>query len=302
MKIIREEIIEQNINRIKQFNDVILVLKDQAYGFGLERVVKLALKQGLRFFAVRSIEEAETIASITKEANILIIGKVERNILKLSNPQFIMTINDFSDYLFCKEYSIRAHLAIDVGMNRFGMKSGYLAMINDPLIEAIYTHVYAKDVVDEKIELIESIATRYHKKYHIGGSMVFGHTNAMIRVGRLAYENALILEGKILLLKTIEKNETVGYDGSYIAKERKIIAVCNIGYVNGLYLYYHGCVMIRQKRYPVIGRCCMDQCFVLVDEMVEEGDSVEFFGESISEDYFCYHNHMSKYELFLQIH
>ena len=41
-------------------------------------------------------------------------------------------------------------------------------------------------------------------------------------------------------------------------------------------------VNINGKEYPVVGRVCMDQCMVKVDETVHTGDDVEIFGQHIS--------------------
>ena len=80
-----------------------------------------------------------------------------------------------------------------------------------------------------------------------------------------------------------------------------IVGVCDIGYVNGLNRFYNGDVFINGRYYPVIGKCCMDQCFILIDSLVNIGDDVEFYGDNISEDLFIMKNNMTKYELYLHI-
>ena len=79
----------------------------------------------------------------------------------------------YDEYVKYKEIKARAHLAIDCGMNRFGMKRAYLAVINDKIVEAIYTHIYSSDVVYDKIRFIEELANKYNKKVHIGGSIIY---------------------------------------------------------------------------------------------------------------------------------
>ncbi|MDE5855759.1 MAG: alanine racemase [Anaeroplasmataceae bacterium] len=298
---IKEEILEKNIKTILKTNQLMLVVKDDAYGFGINRVVPLAKKLWVKDFAVKSIEEGKLVKSIYKEANVLVLGKIKRkDLIDLKKYNLIPTINDYDDYIIFKENKIPCHLAIDTGMNRFGMKSGFLAIINDSIVKAIYTHCY-NDQNRHKIKFMERLSKDYLKPIHIGGSIAYNQTKEMLRVGRMVYENALYFYGQIVNIKHLKKGETIGYDGLYQAPNDVIIGVCNIGYSDGLNLFYHGNVQIKNKFYSVVGRCCMDHCFILVDEDVQIEDEVEFFGKTISEDQFAEYNHMTKYEMFLQI-
>ena len=66
-------------------------------------------------------------------------------------------------------------------------------------------------------------------------------------------------------------------------------------------MFYQGSVCIHGAYYSVIGKCCMDHCFILIDDNVKILDEVEFFGKTIPEDEFIKQNRMTKYEMFLQI-
>ncbi|MDE7214100.1 MAG: alanine racemase, partial [Anaeroplasmataceae bacterium] len=71
MRKIKEEILEQNIRNILKTNQLMLVVKDDAYGFGIDRVVPLARRLRVRDFAVKSIEEGKLVKSLYPEANVL---------------------------------------------------------------------------------------------------------------------------------------------------------------------------------------------------------------------------------------
>lgn len=301
MKQINQDKIKLNLQHILATNKILWVLKDNAYGFGAEEMLSIAKEVGIFHFAVRSVEEGIYIKKYYPEAEVLVFGKIRHQIALLKKHGLIGTINDFEDYLLFKEYRIRAHLAIDVGMNRFGMKSGYLAVINDPLIEAIYIHLFRSSDVEQHIAFIEDLAKRYHKHCHIGGSIAYGRTKECLRIGEIIYEHVLRLDGSIVNIKKVQAGEGVGYDSCFSATKEQLIGVCDIGYVNGLRLFYKGKVVIRNQYYQVVGRCCMDQCFIVIDERVKIGDKVEFFGSMISEEEFCHENNMTKYELFLKI-
>lgn len=301
LRIINEEVLKKNIKTILKTNQLMLVLKDNAYGFGIKRMMRIAKECHVKDFAVKSIEEGIFVRNLSETANILILGKIQKaDILKIKMYHLIPTLNDYDDYVLFKENHISCHLAIDTGMNRFGMKSGYLAMINDGIVKAIYTHCY-NDQNRHKIKYMERLASNYLKPLHIGGSVAYQKTTTMLRVGRMVYENALSLFGHIVNIKNLEKGETLGYDGLYEAPNTVRIGVCDIGYSDGLDLLYHGNVCIQNQYYSVVGRCCMDHCFILIDERIQIGEEVEFFGRSISEDQFIRYNNMTKYEMFLQI-
>ena len=301
MRYIKEEVILKNIRTILKTNSIILVVKDNAYVFGICYMISIARKLGLKDFAVKSLSEGIFIRNMYKEANILILGKIKpQDIKDIQQYKLIPTINDYDDYILFKENKIPCHLAIDTGMNRFGMKSGFLAIINDSIVQAIYTHLY-NNHNRYKIKYLERLSKSYLKPLHIGGSVAYGQTDATLRVGRMLYENALYFYGHIVNIKELEKNETLGYDGLFTAQRPTRIGVCDVGYADGLHLMFNGRVRIGGKFYSCVGRCCMDQCFILVDEGVKLGDEVEFFGKTISEDEFIKSNRMTKHEMFLKI-
>lgn len=292
--------IRNNILNLKKNNDLILVVKDNAYGFGIKPVVKIAQELNIHKFAVKSIEEGILVRKLDRMALVLILGKLKKvhfNTLKVYN--LTPTINDYDDYIFYKENKIACHLEIDLGMNRFGMKNNYLAIINDSIVKAIYGHIYNDNYTN--INKIKKIANNYLKDYHVGGSCVINKVEGTIRVGKAIYEHCLAFKGRIVNIKSLEEKETVGYDGHYTARNNCLIGVCDIGYSNGLKLFFHGRVFINDNYYQCVGKCCMDQCFILIDDKVKIGDEVEFFGDKINEDEFIVQNSMSKYEMFLQI-
>lgn len=301
MRQIRKDVIERNIKLLIAEKEVIIVAKDNAYGFGLELLMDCCERYDVNFFAVKNMSEAKKIRSLSSNAKILLLGKVKPiDRYDLITYHIYPTINDYHDYLLFKKYHIPAHLAIDIGMNRFGMKNGYLAIINDSIVKAIYAHLY-KDGLEEKIAFLEELASKYQKPLHLGGSMAYGKTKATLRVGRMIYQHALSFYGTIVNIKKLSLKESVGYDGTYEATEPTLIGVCDIGYSNGLNLFYHGRVCINGQFYQCVGRCCMDQCFIKIDKSVKIGDEVEFFGNTITEEEFAKENKMTLHEMYLAI-
>ena len=299
MLVIDELRIIENINKIKKTNDIIMVLKDNAYGIGICKMINIAKKCNINFFAVKNIDEAIFVKSLYKESNVLLLGKINRKeINEIIKYGIIPTINDYTDYLLFKENNIESHLEIDIGMNRFGIKNNYLAIINDNIITAIYIHLYNNNI-GKNIKFIEELGNKYNKKIHIGGSVAYGMTKSTIRIGRMLYENSISMYGEIVNIKKVKELETVGYDGLFNVTKDSYIGVCDIGYKNGLNVYSRSNVMINDKLYKLVGKVCMDQSFILIDDSVKIGDKVEFIGNNIDMSKFLKENNMTFYEALL---
>lgn len=98
----------------------------------------------------------------------------------------------------------------------------------------------------------------------------------------VALEPALELKSTVIYLKTIPAGTAVGYGRTYIAQSERKIATIPLGYGDGFprSLSNKGCVLIRGKRAPIVGRICMDQFMVDVTEIeaVAENDEVTLIG------------------------
>ena len=97
------------------------------------------------------------------------------------------------------------------------------------------------------------------------------------------FKQVMSLYTKVAMIKKIPAGDQVGYGLTYTAKEDEYIATLPIGYADGFIRKNQGRkVYINGKYYEIVGRVCMDQMMVRVDENVKIGDQVEIFGEHIS--------------------
>jgi alanine racemase len=75
---------------------------------------------------------------------------------------------------------------------------------------------------------------------------------------------------------------TVSYGRTYETPGDRVIAVCPIGYADGLQRRLSGNLsfLLHGKRVPVVGRICMDMCMVDITEVPEAqvGDVVTVVG------------------------
>jgi alanine racemase len=88
-------------------------------------------------------------------------------------------------------------------------------------------------------------------------------------------------------VNTLIAGEELGYGGAYRAERDERIATVGIGYADGfLRAYSGGRVVIHSEsgeyigEGKVVGKVCMDQCFISVGELdVKRGDIVTLMGE-----------------------
>jgi alanine racemase len=85
----------------------------------------------------------------------------------------------------------------------------------------------------------------------------------------LGLENVLELRTQFSQIRKIEPGESVGYARNYKAEKPTYIGVIPVGYADGLRRSLgngNWSVVVKDKKYPIIGNVCMDMC------MVELGD------------------------------
>ena len=164
---INYEIIKQNIKSINK--NKILVLKDNAYGFGLSKMLDVALSCDECMFAVKDIKEADVIIKKIPNAMVLILGPI----LSCDN-RYVYTVSNDDDYQFCIKNDLNFHIKLNLGMNRFGFNN-LPSYINDNNCLGLYFHCPDKSKKDnikklKKFEKITQSIKRQDLIYHVGGS------------------------------------------------------------------------------------------------------------------------------------
>ena len=94
--------------------------------------------------------------------------------------------------------------------------------------------------------------------------------------------NVSTLKSTIAQIRTVKKEETIGYGRKGKIDKDSKIATIPIGYADGLSRQLSngvGKVLINNKFAPIIGNICMDICMIDITNInAEEGDEVIFFG------------------------
>jgi len=92
----------------------------------------------------------------------------------------------------------------------------------------------------------------------------------------LELKSTIKLISEVIQINELKKGETVGYNGTYVAKEDgEKIAVISIGYADGVIRKNTGRnVYINNMEYQIVGNICMDMLFVKIDDSVKIYDKV----------------------------
>ncbi|QUB96718.1 alanine racemase [Leptotrichia sp. oral taxon 221] len=129
--------IEKNLEKIKSINEnIIYVLKDDAYGLGIENILPILIENGCNYYAVAYIEEALEIKKISrekflKEVNVMMLNYTEVEDIRIAVENGIeLTIYSlfqfreyekiFSEILEEGKNNIKIHIKLNTGMNRLG--------------------------------------------------------------------------------------------------------------------------------------------------------------------------------------
>lgn len=94
---------------------------------------------------------------------------------------------------------------------------------------------------------------------------------------------AMTLSARVVSVKDLPSGEAVSYGRSWSTDEDTHVAVVPFGYADGMSRALSGrcSVSIGGRRYDQVGRVCMDQFVVEVDEHVHPGDEAVIFGNGL---------------------
>lgn len=103
-----------------------------------------------------------------------------------------------------------------------------------------------------------------------------------VRRDVVSLQPVLSLKSRIVYIKQVEKGAPISYGGAYVTKKSMRVATIPVGYGDGYprSLSNKGYVLIHGKRAPILGRVCMDQFMVGIDDIPEaaEGDEATLIG------------------------
>lgn len=320
--VIQLDKLKDNVNTLyeKVQKPMMAIIKANAYGHGYQQVADVLKDNPLiAMFGVATLKEAIDLRKAGVDKDILVLGAIPLEDLDMV-VDYDITLTLYSKeylqeiiYLFHHHKPVKVHIKIDSGMNRLGFKTkeefeNILALCPQHIfqIDGVFTHFATADDPSQdeayfkQLETFKKIVGNHQFKYmHCQNSAAMMYHESiptnLARIGIAMYgvdpageecedlKQVMSLYTKVAMIKTVRKGEHIGYGYTHQAEEDEIIATLPIGYADGFIRANQGRhVYINGKEYPIVGRVCMDQMMVKVDESVKVHDLVEIFGEHIS--------------------
>ena len=213
----------------------------------------------------------------------------------------------------------KVHLKIDTGMERIGIHyysaetllEASLACTHFE-VEGIFSHFANADMPDPayshlQLARFEGVLDFYARRglpppplRHMANSAALARFPAahfdMVRAGLLLYgvypsadvprtvavRPALSWKSRVVYFKVVRSDHPVSYGSTWQSDHDVRIVTVPVGYGDGYFraLSNRAEVIIRGRRYPVVGRVCMDQLMVNIEwDTAYNGDEVILLGE-----------------------
>lgn len=288
--------------------EIISVVKADAYGHGDVESAMALQEAGVVHFAVSNIEEGIRLRKYGIIGSILILGYTPINRLEDAVKYDIMQAiisEDYADQVWLTGLPVKVQIAIDTGMNRIGFDGENVDWCVDAIekyankmnLLGIFTHLAAADENEEftghQIDLFSRIAEKLaylnleyvHCLNSAGGMWHNYEATRFVRLGIVMYglkpnyerelpagiKPILTWKSVISMVKVVKKDEYIGYGLSYRATIDRVIATIPTGYADGYnrMLSNRGKVIVNGKKAPIVGKVCMDQFMIDVTDIVD---------------------------------
>lgn len=217
----------------------------------------------------------------------------------------------------------RVHLKIDTGLGRIGISPENAPALAEKIVRlphlelvGIYSHFATSDGSDNEymyvqLERFDRALGKIRQngieveQIHIANSgaiiqlpescystvrpgiALYGMTPAENQQTSMRLEPAFHLKSKMVFIKEVQAGVTISYGRTYTTMKRTRIGTIPIGYGDGYSrrLGNRGEVIIKGRRFPVVGAVCMDQIMVDLGDAtdVHVGDDVTLIGNDGSE-------------------
>ncbi|ADU41266.1 alanine racemase [Helicobacter pylori 35A] len=164
--------------------------------------------------------------------------------------------------------------------NQMKAFNAFLEQLLEQKIEFQYRHAYNSAGI---LSLCNGNENRFLNLYR-PGIMLYGFypSSGMKESCPTILKNVISLKAQIVQIRSVKKGEFIGYGEHFYTNEETLVGVLALGYADGLMraLGNRIQVAINNQLAPLIGKVCMDQCFVKLNNIqAKEGDEVILFGD-----------------------
>ncbi len=306
------------------------VVKANAYGTGLEPVTATLAKAGCKTFFVADIAEARAVRSRAADATIYVLDGYSADwgdaFLEINARPVINSTTELAEWdAFVSTHAWRggAALHIDTGMRRLGITPDEAVALaprtqtENHGIALVMSHLACADTPEHplnetQIRLFRELRTLYAgipASLANSSGVFLGDTTHfdLARPGAALYgvnptpgkpnpmQSVVELTGRILQIRNVAADETVGYGATWTARRPTRIAVVALGYADGILRAGSGSddrpggfAIVGEERCPIVGRISMDLTCVDVTDVsagaVRRGDMATLIGGDIGVD------------------
>jgi alanine racemase len=319
------------------------VIKANGYGCGIEQVAQALARAGCKTFFVADLSEARRVRAVVHDVTIYVLGTLIPNtapaFAEIAARPVIGSLVEMAEWdAFTAQSGWRGGFAlhVDTGMNRLGLTAGEAAAAASRIrsenhgITLLMSHLACAEETDNTLNERQIALFREVRLLYRGvpaslanSSGVFLGSSAhcdMVRPGVALYgvnptpgrtnpmRAVIDLRARILQVRNVQRNETVGYNAGWTAKRATRVAVVGLGYADG-YLRSAGAsdaapggqAIVSGRLCPFAGRVSMDLITIDITDLPENaarrGDLVTLIGDEISVDDVAAAGHTIGYEV-----
>jgi alanine racemase len=306
------------------------VVKANAYGLGLKQVATALAKVGCKTFFVADLAEARIVRTRAKHATIYVLHgftlEGADSFIELAARPVINSMTELAEwdaFVAARAWQGGAALHVDTGMNRLGVSPEEAAALAPRVqtqnhgIALLLSHFACADLPDHPLNAKQLQLFRELRALYSGIPASLANSSGIFlgdatyfdlaRPGAALYginptpgrpnpmQSVVELTGRILQIRTVAREQTIGYGATWTARRNSRIAVVALGYANGLLRagsasdeHAGGAALVAGRKCPIVGRISMDLLMLDITDLpegaVRRGDFVTLIGGELSID------------------
>ena len=281
---------------LKSTTECAATVKADAYGIGAKKVAKSLIADGCKTFFASHLSESVELRKVSKKIRIFCYHGIDVtnyrefikfNIIPIANSlDQLNLVNKLSKK---KQFNQGIAVHFDTGMSRLGLDENETnQFINNKIkynslkIDLIMSHLACGDRIKHsmnnrqldkftlirkhfpksKASLANSAGVFINKKYHFDlvrpGIALYGGSPFL--KSKINFHHVINLKAKVIQIRNIKKNDTVGYGATFKAKKNMYIGTIAVGYADGFNRKFSNNMKVYygNKSLKVIGRVSMD--------------------------------------------
>ncbi|HYG02308.1 MAG TPA: bifunctional UDP-N-acetylmuramoyl-tripeptide:D-alanyl-D-alanine ligase/alanine racemase, partial [Chryseosolibacter sp.] len=309
---------------LKPETRIMVMVKAFAYGSGSTEIANLLQYHQVNYLGVAYADEGIELRKNNINLPVMVMNPTEETFESLLQHRLEPEIYSFkildAFIRFLNGRVATIHLKLDTGMHRLGFNQHEIGSLINTLqrhpeirVASIFSHLSGADeAVHDKFSEEQAAhfqqtadgiaeALKYKPLYHLlnsPGILRLPHLQFdMVRLGvglygvnptsddQVRLKTVATLKTVISQIRTVPKDETIGYGRRGKAENDLRVATIAIGYADGYTRAFSrgvGKVMVNGKIAPVVGNVCMDMTMIDITGIeATEGDEVVIFGESM---------------------